>query len=84
MIIGKSVKKIGKKAFYGCKKLRYIYVKSKKLTAKNIGKQAFGNGYPSPRVKSAKSVWRRYARILPAKGLSKRAVYIINPVKLVL
>ncbi len=84
VIIGKSVKKIGKKAFYGCKKLRYIYVKSKKLTAKNIGKQAFGNGYPSPRVKSAKSVWRRYARILPAKGLSKRAVYIINPVKLVL
>ena len=84
VIISKNVKKIGKKAFYGCKKLRYIYVKSKKLTAKNIGKQAFGNGYPSPRVKSAKSVWRRYARILPAKGLSKRAVYIINPVKLVL
>ena len=84
VIIGKNVKKIGKKAFYGCKKLRYIYVKSKKLVAKNIGKQAFGNGYPSPRVKSAKSVWRRYARILPAKGLSKRAVYIINPVKLVL
>lgn len=84
VIIGKNVKKIGKKAFYGCKKLRYIYVKSKKLVAKDIGKQAFGNGYQSPRVKSAKSVWRRYARILPAKGLSKRAVYIINPVKLVL
>ena len=84
VIIGKNVKKIGKKAFYGCKKLRYIYVKSKKLVAKNIGKQAFGGGYKSPRVKSVKSVWRRYARILPAKGLSKRAVYIINPVKLVL
>lgn len=77
VIIGKNVKKIGKKAFYGCKKLRYIYVKSKKLTAKNIGKQAFGNGYNSPRVKSAKSVWRRYARTFPSRGLSKRAVYMV-------
>ena len=84
VIIGKNVEKIGEKAFYGCKKLRYIYVKPKNLEAKNIGKQAFGNGYASPRVKSAKSVWRRYAHVLPAKGLSKRAVYIINPVKLVL
>lgn len=83
VVIGKNVKKIGQKAFYGCKKLRYIYVKSKKLTAKNIGKQAFGRGYRSPRVKSAKSVWRRYAHILPAKGLSKKALFIINPVKLV-
>ncbi len=84
VIIGKNVEKIGEKAFYGCKKLRYIYVKPKNLEAKNIGKQAFGNGYASPRVKSAKSVWRRYAHVLPAKGLSNRAVYIINPVKLVL
>lgn len=81
--IGKNVKKIGKKAYYGCKKLRYIYVKSKKLTAKSIGKQAFGGGYKLPRVKSAKNVWKRYARILLAKGLSKKAVFIINPVKLI-
>lgn len=79
LTIGKNVKKIGKKAFYGCKKLRYIYVKSKKLTAKNIGKQAFGGGYRSPKVQSDKKVWKKYARILPAKGLSKRAVFIIKP-----
>ena len=78
LTIGKNVKKIGKKAFYGCKKLRYIYVKSKKLTAKNIGKQAFGGGYRSPKVQSDKKVWKKYARILPAKGLSKRAVFILN------
>ena len=77
VIIGKNVKEIGEKAFYGCKKLSYIYVKSKKLEAKNIGKQAFGNGYNSPRVKTAKSVWRRYARTFPSRGLSKRAVYIL-------
>lgn len=81
--IGKNVKKIGKKAFYGCKRLRYIDVKSKKLTAKSIGKQAFGRGYKLPRVKSAKNVWKRYARIMPAKGLSKKAVFIINPARLV-
>jgi len=83
-VIGKNVKKIGKKAFYGCKKLQYLYVKSKKLTAKSIGNQAFGRGYKSPRVKSAKGVWRRYARILPARGLSGKALFIIHPVKLVI
>jgi len=83
VVIGKNVKKIGKKAFYGCKKLRYIYIKSKKLTADNIGSQAFGKGYKSPRVKSAKRVWRRYSQILPVKGLSGKALFIINPVKLV-
>lgn len=84
LAIGRNIKKIGKKAFYGCKKLRYIYVKSKKLAARNIGKLAFGSGYKSPRVKSAKSVWRKYAYTLPVKGLSEKALFIINPVKLVM
>ncbi len=39
VVIGKNVKTIGKKAFYGCKKLKTITVNSSKL--KTVGKNAF-------------------------------------------
>lgn len=39
--IGKNVKTIGKKAFYGCKNLRKLSVFSKKLTNKTVAKDAF-------------------------------------------
>ena len=84
LTIGKNVKTIGKKAFYGCKKLRYIYVKSKKLTENNIGGQAFGRGYHSPRVKTAKSIWKQYSNVFLLRGMSKKALFVINPVKLVI
>ena len=38
-IIGKNVKTIGNSAFEGCKKLKLVNIKSKKLT--KIGKKAF-------------------------------------------
>lgn len=41
LTIGKNVKTIGKQAFYGCKNLKRITVKSKKLTSKNVGAKAF-------------------------------------------
>ena len=81
--IPSKVKKIEEKAFYQCKNLRYIDVKTKKLEPGNIGSNAFGNGYGSPRVKTDKSVWRQYQNMLTSKGLSNKAVFIINPVKLV-
>ena len=84
VIIGKNVRKIGKKAFYGCKKLRYIYVKSKKLTENNIGGQAFGGGYHSPRVKTAKNIWKQYSNVFLLRGMSKKALFVIDPVKLVI
>lgn len=68
--IPSTVKKIGSKAFFQCKNLRYILIKTKKLTAKNVGKNAFGSGYISPRVKTNKKIWKRYSRILLSKGMS--------------
>lgn len=82
--IPNKVKKIGKKAFYKCKNLQYIIVKTKKLKANNIGKDAFSSGYANPRVKSDKSVWKQYQNIFTLKGLSNKAVFIINPVKLMI
>ena len=82
--IPKNVKKIGDKAFYKCRKLRYIMVKTNKLESKNVGRNAFGGGYRSPRVKTDKKLWKKYDRIFMARGLSGRALFIINPVKLVI
>jgi hypothetical protein len=55
--IGKNVKKIGKKAFYGCKKLSSIQVKTKLLKRKNVSKSAFKKISPKVKVKLAKGGW---------------------------
>lgn len=39
--IGKNVKTIGKKAFYGCKNLKKLSVFTEKLTSKTVAKDAF-------------------------------------------
>ncbi|MCI8564673.1 MAG: leucine-rich repeat protein, partial [Lachnospiraceae bacterium] len=78
------LKKIGSKAFYKCKNLRYFMVKTNKLTAENIGEDAFSCGYSKPRIKTDKSMWRQYLRIFTEKGMSEKALYIIDPVKLVI
>lgn len=41
--IGQNVKKIGKKAFYGCKNLTHFSIYSMRLTTKNVAKDAFKN-----------------------------------------
>lgn len=81
--IPSKVKKIGKKAFYQCKNLQYILIKTKKLKTGNIGSNAFSKGYNNPRVKSDKSVWKQYQDAFISKGLSNKALFITNPVKLV-
>lgn len=68
-----KVKKVGKKAFYSCSKLKTITIKSKKLTKKRIGANAFGKGYKRVKVKAPASKKKLYKKILVAKGLSKKA-----------
>ena len=41
IIIGSNIKKIGKNAFYGCKNLKSITIRSTKLTEKMVGGNAF-------------------------------------------
>ena len=82
--IPKKVNKIGDRAFYKCKNLHYILVKSNKLQESNIGKDVFSDGYSAPRVKTDKSKWRLYRKIFTESGISNNALYIIDPVKLVL
>ena len=67
--IGENVKQIGKNAFSGCKRLRKLTIKSRKLTAKKIGKNAF-KGVSAKLVLPADS--ENYKAMLRAKGLRIR------------
>ena len=73
VVIGQNIVKIGKNAFYGCKKLTSITIKSSRLTLKNIGKNAFKNTIPKATVKVPKKQKALYNQILKKRGLNKKA-----------
>ena len=73
VVIGQNIVKIGKNAFYGCKKLTSITIKSSRLTLKNIGKNAFKNTSPKATVKVPKKQKVLYNQILKKRGLNKKA-----------
>ncbi len=73
VVIGKNIKKIGKKAFYNCKNLKKITIHSTSLTKKTIGAKAFKNTSPKAVVKVVKKKVKSYKKILIAKGVSKKA-----------
>ena len=73
VVIGQNVVKIGKNAFYGCKNLTSITIKSSQLTLKNIGKNAFKNTSPKATVKVPKNQKALYNQILKKRGLNKKA-----------
>ena len=69
IVIGSNVKKIGKEAFLGCSKLKKITVKTKLLTKKNVGKNAFAKLHSKTVVKAPSGLAGSYKKILKAKGL---------------
>ena len=69
----RNVTKIGKNAFTGCKKLKSITIKTKKLTTKTVKKGAFNGISKKVVVKVPKSKYKTYKKLLPAKGLKKAA-----------
>lgn len=77
VIIGKNIKRIGKKAFYGCKSLRNITIKTKFLKKNTVGSKAFtkagSKNYKKLTVKVPKKKLKLYKKILRKKGLSKKA-----------
>jgi len=64
--VGKNVKKIGKDAFWGCKKLKKIFIKTKKL--KRVGKNAFRGIARSAQIKVPKKKYVVYRKMLAKKG----------------
>ena len=73
VVIGQNIVKIGKNAFYGCKKLTSVTIKSSRLTLKNIGKNAFKNTSSKATVKVPKKQKAHYNQILKKRGLNKKA-----------
>ena len=73
VVIGQNIVKIGKNAFYGCKNLTSITIKSSRLTLKNIGKNAFKNTSQKATVKVPKKQKALYNQILKKRGLNKKA-----------
>ena len=71
VVIGKNVTKIGKKAFYGCSKLKKITVKTTKLTKKNVGSQAFKGIHKKAAFKVPKKKISSYRKVFRARGAAK-------------
>lgn len=72
--IGEGIKKIGKRAFYNCKNLKSITIKSELLKKSSIGANAF-KGLPSDVVVTVpKEKFSTYKSILKSKGLKNQKV----------
>lgn len=64
-----SVVKIGKQAFYNCRNLAKIEIKTKTLTAKNVGANAFVGVPDKVTVKAPAGKLNAYKNLLRARGL---------------
>ncbi len=72
VIIGKNVKKIGKKAFFGCKKLKSIIIKTKKLKKKSIGANAFKGINKKAKFKVPKKKLKLYKKLIKKAKAPKK------------
>lgn len=72
VVIGKNVKKIGKQAFYKCKKLKKITIKSKKLKKKSIGANAFKGIYKKAKFKVPVKKLKLYKKLIKKAKAPKK------------
>ncbi len=70
VVIGKNIKTIGKKAFYGGKKLKTVKIKSSKITS--IGKNAFKKVSTKATIKCPSSKLKAYKKLLKKSGISSK------------
>lgn len=68
-----NIRKIGASAFQGSKKLKTITIKSKKLTKKTVGKNAFKQINPKAKIKVPSNKLKAYKKLLKSKGLPAKA-----------
>lgn len=69
IIIGISVKEIGKQAFLNCSKLKKLTIKTKKL--KKVGLKAFKGIHKKAVIKVPKKKIKEYKKLLKGKGQKK-------------
>lgn len=73
--IGKNVTTIKSKAFYGCKKLKTLIIKTTKLSIKKIGSKAFSKTPKTMTVKVPKKKYKSYKSMLVKRGVNKKAKF---------
>ena len=74
-MIGKNVKKIGKQAFWNCKKLKKVTVKSTVL--KSVGKQAFKGISVKAKITVPKKKYKAYTKLF-RKAKTGKSVKIVK------
>ena len=71
--MGYNVKTIGASAFYGCKELKKLTIKTKYLTSKSVGKKAFSGIYKKARITVPSGRKKAYKKLLKQRGVSSKA-----------
>ena len=71
VVIPKTVNSIKKRAFYGCKKLKKITIKTAKLKKNSIGKKAFYGINKKAVIKVPKKKKKLYRKYLKKSGIKK-------------
>ena len=74
-VVGSNVRKIGKQAFYNCKNLRTITIRTSMLTKKNVGAKAFKGTYKKIKVKVPAKQFKTYKKFFKSKGMGAKAIY---------
>ncbi|MDD7402461.1 MAG: leucine-rich repeat protein, partial [bacterium] len=62
--------KLGANAFNGCKKLKKLTIKSKKMTKKTVAKNAFKGLTRKTKIKAPKAKVKTYKKLFRKRGLS--------------
>lgn len=70
--LGSNVERIGKKAFYGCKKLKKITIKTTLLNKKSVGAKAFKGIHAKATIKVPKKLRTSYKKLLKTKGIGSK------------
>lgn len=68
-------RKFKSKAFYGCRNLKSITIKTSSLRNRNVGAKAFTGTNARPKVKVTVKQLKSYKKLLKSKGMSKKAIY---------
>ncbi|MCR5418976.1 MAG: leucine-rich repeat domain-containing protein [Lachnospiraceae bacterium] len=70
--VGSTVTEIGKEAFFGCKNLKTVKIRTKKLKNKNVGKNAFKKLNAKVKISVPKGKLKAYRKLLKARGVTGR------------
>ena len=73
VVISSNIRKIGRQAFFNCKNLRNITIKTPYLSKKTVGAKAFKGIHAKAKIKVPKKQKKAYQKLLKAKGVGKKA-----------